>query len=177
MQLLLFTVILLMRAANLLSSNDDIRWSAERKLTYSDFAGSAPISSPWVANTSSNIYFSYDFNNDQLHEITAYSSFTPSKSWMKKKIPEVLHHEQLHFDITELYARKLYVDASKLIGQRGNTNQLKQLFKDANSECNEMQNQYDEESNHGVNEEKQIEWEKRIKQLLENTPAYPTGLR
>ena len=96
---------------------------------------------------------------------------------MKKKIPEVLHHEQFHFDITELYARKLYVDASKLIGQRGNTNQLKQLFKDANTECNEMQNQYDEESNHGVNEEKQIEWENRIKQLLENTPAYPIDSR
>jgi hypothetical protein len=173
MQVLLFSFILLMRAANFFSSTDDIRWSADRRLEYSDFSGLTPSSSPWVANTSSNIYFSYDFNNDELHDITVYSSFTPSKSWMKEKVPEVLHHEQLHFDITELYARKLYLDASKLIGNKGNTNQLKQLFKDANTDCNEMQNQYDDESQHGVNEEKQIDWEKRIKQLLENTPAYP----
>ena len=177
MQVLLFTLIFLIKAAHFLSSSDDIRWSAERKLDYSDFSGSIPSSSPWVANTNSNIYFAYGFNNDELREITVYSSFTPSKSWMKKKLPEVLHHEQLHFDITELYARTLYLKASKLIGNRGDINQLKQLFKDANTDCNEMQNQYDEESEHGVNEEKQVDWEKRIKQLLENTPTYPVESR
>ena len=84
MQVLLFTFIFLFRATNFFSATDDIRWSADRKLEYSDFSGPIPSSSPWVANTSSNIYFSYDFNNDELHDITVYSSFTPSKSWMKK---------------------------------------------------------------------------------------------
>lgn len=177
MQLLLFTFIFLLRAVNSSYSAEDIRWSAQRKLVYIDFSGPVQVSSPWVANTNSNIYFSYDFNNDELRRVTAYSSFTPSKSWMKKKAPEILHHEQLHFDITELYARKLYLEASKLIGNTGNANQLKQLFKQANTECNEMQNQYDQDSEHGVNEEKQVTWELRVKQLLENTPAYPIDSR
>jgi hypothetical protein len=36
------------------------------------------------------------------------------------------------------------------------------VFKDANIACNEVQNQYDDESEHGVNAEKQELWEKKI---------------
>jgi len=173
MNFLLLAILFTYNSFSLSNSSDEIKWSSNRKLSYDDFAGPVPSSSPWAANTSSNIFFSYDFTNKELRNVVVYSSFSQSKSWMKKKIPEVLRHEQLHFDITELYARKLYTDASKLIGKENAENQLKQIFKDANIACSEVQNQYDDESGHGVSAEKQESWEKKIAQQLSETSVYP----
>src|SRR5215217_5200987 len=152
---LIISIISLFTRIFLNSFADDIRWSEHRHLTYSDFTGPVPSSSHWAATTKSNILFSYDFRNNELHGVVVYSSFTPSKSWMKNKIPAVLKHEQLHFDITELLARKLYAQASELIGSHVTPEQLKELFKKANADCNDLQNEYDDESEHGVDEEKQ----------------------
>jgi len=156
-------------------SIDEIKWSADRKLTFDDFKEHPPAATPWAANTTSNIYFSYDETDGNLNHVFVYSTFIPSKSWMKKKLPEVLSHEQLHFDITEYYARKFYAQAAGLVGQQGTQSKLKQLFADLNNECNTMQNQYDEESAHGVNEKEQSEWQEKVHKLLSDTSPYPSG--
>jgi len=104
---LLFSILIIFLTVFSGNKEDEIRWSTKRNLVYTDFSGTIPSASPWAANTSSNIYFSYDFTSNELREVIVYSSFTPSKSWMRTKISSVLIHEQLHFDITELFARRL----------------------------------------------------------------------
>lgn len=153
----------------------EIRWSTDRRLSYTDFGGPVPSSSPWAATTNSSIYFSYQETNGQLKSVTVYSSFDPASSWMKTQTPEVLRHEQLHFDITEYFARKFYADASAFTYQPDGGRKLKDLFQQVNQDCAVTQNSYDEESEHGVNSGNQKNWEEKVHRWLKETPAYPAA--
>lgn len=155
-----------------LSSSAEIRWQETRKLTFADFKETVPPSSPWAATTQSMINFSYAEVNGKLSNVVVYASFIPEKSWMKKRIPEVLGHEQVHFDITEVFARKFY---HKVIKETSfSRERLRNLFKAENSACDEFQKQYDEETEHGTKEDMQEKWRERVSKLLETTPPYPS---
>lgn len=153
---------------------NEIRWSADRKLTYSDFKGPVPPSSPWAATTRSNISFSYETVNGKLTNVAVYSTFSRDKSWMKTKIPVVLQHEQLHFDITEVFARRFYADVMKQQDLVNPKEKLNQLFSEANKLCGKMQEQYDSETQHGIVAEEQEEWTTRISEMLKSAVPYPS---
>ena len=55
----------------------------------------------------------YQLNNDTLHFLV-FASFYPDSSYMVIKTNDILAHEQIHFDICELYARKLKSELYKL---------------------------------------------------------------
>lgn len=92
--------------------SDIIVWSNDRKLIWEDFTGipdtteSHPILTT-VAVTSSVIKFEYDTKNNMVIKYKLEPIFIKSKSWTITNDIRVLAHEQLHFDITELYARKI----------------------------------------------------------------------
>lgn len=149
----------------------EIRWQEARKLTFADFKGSVPAYSSWAATTQSMINFSYEETNGKLLNVVVYASFIPEKSWMKNRIPEVLAHEQLHFNITEVFARKFY---SEVIKQTSfSKEKLRNLFKAENSACDELQQQYDEETDHGTKEEIQEKWKEKVSKLLQSYEPYP----
>jgi len=92
--------------------NDDhlrIDWNANHRLKWSDFQG-VPDYENWrvAAVTSSLIQFSYYCDNGVL-KCDSKAVFMKDNSWVKKDEVDAdyLVHEQLHFDITELYARKM----------------------------------------------------------------------
>src|SRR5688500_2401651 len=90
---------------------DTISWNTKR-LTCDDFAGRPnPRYMNTVALTSSSInifYRGYEHNPN----ITVTTTFYRRNSWVKDegRNKHVLQHEQLHFDIAELHARKLRRD-------------------------------------------------------------------
>lgn len=47
------------------------------------------------------------FSSNTVPEIQVFTAFDPNKSWMLLKTPITLEHEQIHFNIAELYARKM----------------------------------------------------------------------
>ena len=82
-------------------------------------------------------------------------------------------HEQGHFDITEIYARKL---DNALRDYNFNPKRFKtdldEIYKDIMEEKEELQNQYDLETDYSRNKEKQTEWLKKIqKELAKYNPA------
>jgi hypothetical protein len=87
---------------------DDIYWHPKRRLKIRDFRGDTSKKSA-LAETSSGIGYNYvgKFNFDKGH-VDVICVFHRKESFFK--IDEdslyVLAHEQLHFDISELYARK-----------------------------------------------------------------------
>src|SRR5689334_15537067 len=85
-------------------AKDTIIWSGDRLLTVEDFQGRK---SKNKAGTSSGLFIhSEDKEGTLMFYVEAI--FYKSKSFfMKDESPYALRHEQLHFDITELYARKL----------------------------------------------------------------------
>lgn len=157
-------------------TDGEIKWVEGRMLTYNDFQGKVPTASPWAALTSSNIYFTYSTANGRLSDFRVYASFIAENSWMKIENEDVLAHEQLHFDITEIFARKLYLEADLLKTKSGSVPKLaSDLFKNINKDCDAMQQQYDDETSHGTKSDKQIEWAKKIALILSNHPSYPAS--
>ena len=86
----------------------EILWNPNRKLQVRDFKGST-LDKPYVAAT--NTYFGYSTSvkseeNLVIVEVDTYFDCELSYFKNNKNQSLVLNHEQLHFDITELYARK-----------------------------------------------------------------------
>ncbi|MGB2759905.1 MAG: DUF922 domain-containing protein, partial [Maribacter stanieri] len=89
-----------------------VSWEPNFRFTWNDFKGDVPITSGAAATTASGITYRFStyYENDELKvDYNVYAYFYPTKSWYKPKLCNevTLLHEQLHFDITELYARKM----------------------------------------------------------------------
>ncbi|MGB7394262.1 MAG: DUF922 domain-containing protein, partial [Pricia sp.] len=90
---------------------ETISWSADRKLEWSDFRGSY-LKTQWAAaTTATSISYSLSVKEEgqrRVLDIIVGCEFYPQKSWYRPEVCDslVLSHEQLHFDIAELHARK-----------------------------------------------------------------------
>jgi len=88
-----------------------IEWSADRKLTWDDFKGEPDTANfpNTLALTNSGFGYESGINMFKDGQVFVQSVFNTNLSWV---VPEgrndyVLRHEQIHFDITEIYSRKL----------------------------------------------------------------------
>ena len=96
-----------------------------------------------------------------------YTLFDRTKSWALEKSPQLLKHEQLHFDIAELYARKIRKRILRLSENKKNNlktynHEIRKLLK----ESNDFDRLYDIETLHGSLTRKQKEWEAKIQSAL-----------
>ena len=148
-----------------------ITWSAGRRLTVADFQARPPMGDPLSASTASNIKADAACK-DYVFSSTVAATFDPNTSWVRsQKVSEnLLRHEQLHFDITEAYARimrqKLQLFAAKANCEKlqpGFNNTTKLVYAAWDNE----QNRYDQETNHGLNTVRQAAWEKQTAAKLE----------
>lgn len=156
---------------------DCISWSEDRKLEWSDFKGKPRKASPNEALTDSGMSIELKCDGTTAEAIIK-CFFSPSKSWTKSTDSDyLLAHEQLHFDITELFVRKL---RQKLAKHKGDCEALsKHIEAYYNSNYKEFvayQDRYDSESKHSLNKEKQAYWEAKIKRELDELKAYSSSL-
>lgn len=147
-------------------------WSAINRLTWDDYKGTPDPDSDAAASTTSYLGIEYDISNYTVtYKIIC--RFSKNKSWVATKTDHILGHEQGHFDITEIFARKL----NKLTGQykfNKNTYQqdLQKIYNDLQHEKEEFQNTYDNETDFSRNKEQQTNWLKRIEKMLEDLRNY-----
>ena len=100
-------------ASQLLS--DTIKWSSDYKLDKSDFKeltfnynGIKYDSVNYKLRAYSSVVIGYSFKMEKRKTLfDAFALFIRSKSWMKEPNESTVKHERGHFDITEIYARKL----------------------------------------------------------------------
>lgn len=153
---------------------ETISWS-ERKLTWEDFKGEPPQSDRVAATTASGISYRFTtLSNTSKHlkvnfEISTH--FYPNESWYKPELCDdiILGHEQLHFDITELFARKLRKEFSQATFDHTNIkSKVKSIYNKNNKELSAFQNRYDAETNFSRNRKNQRIWNLKIKEALEN---------
>lgn len=88
-----------------------IEWAESQRLSYSDFTGPGARSQDphAILDTLAVVvcYIKYDFKLEGGKGILhAYAVLDTQKSWLGMRDSDVLHHEQGHFDITEVYARR-----------------------------------------------------------------------
>jgi len=140
-----------------------IPWSADRPLQWSDFKGRPSASSPNKAMTDSGMSISFSCDGSTA-EVSISSYFSPYRSWTKTKDSDrLLAHEQLHFDITELFVRKLRKEISALETDCEKMNRAIEKLYDSNYQAYaKYQAQYDRETKHSLIEEEQLRWEQLV---------------
>jgi Bacterial protein of unknown function (DUF922) len=149
-----------------------LAWSASRKLTWADYKASPDPNSDAAATTASYLVFSYSIRNDDI-SFRIESKFSKTRSWGLHKTAYILSHEQGHFDLAEVYARKLYKKVQEYRFHKKNYRKdLQKIYQEVLDEKEEMQNKYDRETNHSINKEKQAEWLKKIEKMLEEYKDY-----
>ncbi|RED48399.1 DUF922 domain-containing protein [Seonamhaeicola aphaedonensis] len=158
-----------------------ISWRDSYKLTWSDFKATPDNQSNAVAITASGITLGFSIKQTDgkvvsfKTEIDAH--FYPEQSWYKpeKANNHVLQHEQLHFDITELYARKFRYRVSKLKESANIKRILQKLHDDINKELTSVQNSYDTETNYSRHVNAQAKWQAYIKEEIKKYSKYKSN--
>lgn len=150
-----------------------IVWNAEQKLSWDDFSGVADETSEYKAITKSKISIGWDCT-DKVFAFEATAKFDKENSWKKDHVTdELLAHEQLHFDLAELYARKMRKHFSKLPnGCALTTEQITTITQQIIGEWGDREDLYDKETDHSKNPIEQARWEKMVRQELEALQRY-----
>lgn len=94
--------------------DDFILWQENKKLKIQDFRAdnkdTVKVNRQQFLGAISAIrieYSSFQRNKNSVPDFSIKTYFDPNESWMLLKNDYVLQHEQIHFDLTELYARKM----------------------------------------------------------------------
>ena len=150
------------------SKNEELLdWSTSRKLTWNDYKANPDPNSDAAASTTSYLAIEYNITSSSF-SYKIQSRFSKTRSWGQHKTEYILSHEQGHFDIAEIFARKLHEQMSEYrFNKRTYQQDLNKIYQDILDEKEKMQNDYDKETNHSIKKEKQAEWLKKIKKMLE----------
>jgi hypothetical protein len=171
---------LFITASSFQKNDDVIVWSKTKKLTWNDFRGSKSNDKTHevinvykdgevdAARSRSAIALYFQCQGNKANHVIR-AEFEKNNSWYNPnyKTQAVLNHEQLHFDITEIFARKLKAKIASLKNQcdKSSVGRVYQANDDAYVE---YEKQYDIETSHGVNSQKQGEWDNKVQGLLQN---------
>jgi len=120
----------------------------------------------------------------QVASITVTNSMEPTLSWAVpgKTYASVLRHEQLHFDLNEVYRRKLECLLQGTVSCTGATQQgavdllnasLHQTANTVLQKLTDMQALYDSQTAHGNNSAEQTRWENSITDWLSAPTTAP----
>ena len=151
-----------------------ILWESDSKLEWNDFKGMPDPNSEFVALTRWKIGYNFEYRNGLGH-LDVYANFIKNKSWVKAKSRKdnILAHEQLHFDIAELHARKLRKTWSLyIINFRTLQKDVDRMFNRAYDQAVDMQKKYDKETDHGIIPKKQAAWEKFVAEEMTKLEEY-----
>ncbi|WP_460913936.1 DUF922 domain-containing protein [Spirosoma areae] len=147
---------------------------ANGKLSWEDFSGPVEADSKYSATTYWQVNYTYKVLS--VHGDTVnldWQVFTSLKgtSWVQpdKKTDELLQHEQGHFNIGQLCALRFNkVIKSTILLKSNYVEKINLIFKSILAEANQMDLQYDEETNHSRNRSEQKKWNQKINSLLIN---------
>ena len=148
-------------------------WKTNLALSWDDFRGKPDTKLQWDAYAYTGFNYSYKSNPSR---ISVQSIWYKKKSWKKPKAnltTPLLIHEKVHFNITELYARKLRFECKALEHNITDPQQdIAAIYKRLVAEKDAMQVQYDNETEHSKNAAKQAEWNMKISSMLNALSAF-----
>ncbi|GAA4464458.1 hypothetical protein GCM10023093_14840 [Nemorincola caseinilytica] len=155
-------------------ASDRFSWSEHRKLSWEDFKGPSDGGShESAAATCCSIGFKIDNTGTGDRKVTVYNTFYIDRSWVKEdaRIGSILAHEQGHFDLCELYTRKLRERTAAIdVNAKDLKQQLMDIYAAVNDEYEARQQAYEYETTHGTDLPAQNRWERMIQRELTEAP-------
>ena len=150
-------------------------WKKDRVLTWDDFQGK-PEKRFAAASTAYDILKTISPEQKKTVTIKIEAVFFKNTSWKKKSWinEQVLAHEQKHFDIVELYARKLrkLISEFKFTDMASVNENVTLLYNKIDKEMDIYQDKYDEETDGSLNGDQQRAWQKKISQEIEELSKF-----
>ncbi len=166
------------RLAKQVKAEGSLIWSA-RRLTWKEFHGKPRLGTSTAAQTSSGVTYIVECHGERFrHAVLA--TFSPVESWVRPDIPSnrnanarTLKHEQTHFDITEIFARKLrkaFEGATGICPDR--PKDARKIFDRLSRESQDIQQRYDQETAHGMSFDAQSRWSRSVATGLDSLSEY-----
>lgn len=154
-----------------------LQWNKNDKLIWTDFMATAPIDPEYGAVTDAGIFYTSSIIADSLN-LKINACFIRNQSWSitKYETSYALNHEQRHFDIAEINARKFREYALKWDGKYNISTYLSEGCESFLRSMNVMQDLYDKETNHSVFRSNQQKWDRKIDSLLNVYSQYENPL-
>jgi hypothetical protein len=150
-----------------ISGDAFVQWTPERKLRWADFTGAAPARPPYSAYT--YVMNAYDVNttSDSVF-VNVTCRFQNNLSWRLNRDTSdyLLNHEQGHFDLCEVHARKFRMYVSKWNGKQDLATYLSSNFNVVYIGLQQMHKTYDKETDHSRNKAQQKKWDEKIESML-----------
>jgi hypothetical protein len=175
-------------------AQDVIEWSSDRRLSKADFKGRVPVNSANASLSWLNVDATWECETGEL-VASVRATFDPSRSWWRsgsaniwdatgganrahidarrgvvQRDMQLLEHEQLHFDLVEVAARRIRKRFDELKGacaEPGGTEELQHAVVQADRDLQDEQGRYDRETGHGTNAGAQDQWRRTIRQQLD----------
>ena len=129
-----------------------------------------------------NVELSWGCEGGEL-TASARATFDPAQSWWRpspdnarssptrssQKEAQLLAHEQLHFDLTEIAVRRIrkrFEELKDACAEPGGSEIIPGEIEKIDRDLQEEQRRYDRETAHGVNAAAQAKWAEKIRKLL-----------
>lgn len=175
-------------------STSGIPWSASAPITWDHFLASPPAdavhrSEAAAIHMTIRWHASYSVTSNggawsgAVQSVTVTNTMEPALSWVvsARADDRVLCHERAHFDLNEVYRRKLEILLPCLSAQSPTKDGVMDaldaaLHRRASAvleQLQALQARFDTETNHGSNAAAQARWEAQIASWLENPTAAP----
>lgn len=153
-------------------AQDFIVWQPGVKLKWDDFLAKPERHNRASALTTSGIHYHGEVNDSDVVDTIA-AIFYEDQSWVRHRSDRLLLHEQGHFDITEIYARRLRKRIMEIPVRSDKPEfQLPLIYYVVEAERRKTENLYDEETDHGKNEEGQSRWNDKIRTELDSLKQF-----
>ncbi|WP_428663790.1 DUF922 domain-containing protein [Runella sp.] len=157
-----------------------VYYNPKRPLIWQDFQGAPTVFNRWAAQ----VFTSFGFEARSAVKNRTLELRVKTKVWIDKTIswvrPDskndyVLDHEQLHFDVTRLTAerfrRKLQ---SMTFSVEDFSSEIQYQYLEFYRLHSQLQQQYDDETNHGINQGMQAAWAKKVRDELRSYGVLPS---
>ncbi|HXO84199.1 MAG TPA: DUF922 domain-containing protein [Gemmatimonadales bacterium] len=156
-----------------LTADSAFPWTAARRLRWRDFRGQPPRAGEEGAKTAYALFYAWKCRGEAF-EFSAVAAFRPRQSWVKTVIlndtaqsRSALGHEQTHFDLTEVYARRMRQYFTALPDACRKTDpELTALAQKLLREEKAEQQRYDAETEHGLRAAQQATWSRDVARRL-----------
>jgi hypothetical protein len=170
-----FTLAMLMAAAVVPGAQDPqgadevIVWSPTRKLDWKDFKGKPPAGTLGGALSAISHDYAVGCRDDVL-QVRVRTVFMPRQSWVTYRIASSglasrvgLVHEQIHFDLAEVYARRIRKRFRELRDPCPRSDaELMGMAEQVINDHWTAQRRYDTETENGQVGRRQEDWERKI---------------
>lgn len=156
-------------------ARNSFSWMEHRTLSWNDFKGNVDTqSNESAAATCCSIGFRVENNAAGHPEVSVYNNFYIDRSWVKDdaRIESILAHEQGHFDLCELYTRKLRSSLNTIdLNSPDVKQELMKIYAAVSDEYEARQQAYEQETAHGTVIPEQKKWQNMISSELGQLPA------